>query len=192
MESYASPVQHNRPQTPLAVSPMVTRCLPLGKPLENCLCILAYTYVYVYTCIILHQEERREFSSIESPSVVVRLTPLSLSHPLSLSLFLLASTFLSLSGYPPCHSTGICFSPSSSCLLHTFSYSRQYLFETFFSRFYSHLPMISILSVTGNFFFASPEVSKRAGRVLSGREGRINNPTDATQALKNILFSDRD
>ena len=37
-----------------------------------------YTYVYVYTCIILHQEERGECPSIESPSAVV---PINASPP---------------------------------------------------------------------------------------------------------------
>lgn len=85
MESYASSEPHNRPQTPRALSPMVTRCLPLGNPLEGCFCVHAYIHVYIYTCIILHQEERGECSSIESPSVVVLLTPLSLSSFLFLS-----------------------------------------------------------------------------------------------------------
>lgn len=85
MESYASAEPHNRPQTPRALSPMVTRCLPLGNPLEGCFCVHAYIHVYIYTCIILHQEERGECSSIESPSVVVLLTPLSLSSFLFLS-----------------------------------------------------------------------------------------------------------
>lgn len=85
MESYASAEPHNRPQTPRALSPMVTRCLPLGNPLEGCFCVHAYIHVYIYTCIIFHQEERGECSSIESPSVVVLLTPLSLSSFLFLS-----------------------------------------------------------------------------------------------------------
>lgn len=162
MESYASAEPHNRPQTPRALSPMVTRCLPLGNPLEGCFCVHAYIHVYIYTCIILHEEERGECSSIESPSVVVLLTLLSLSSFL----------FLSFQS-PHFFSIVISTAPFVFFLLHLHYFS---LFLSFSSFLRS---TISILSVTGNFFLASSEVSKHAGRVLAGREGRINNLTDA-------------
>lgn len=55
-------------------------------------------HIYVYTCIILHQEERGECPSIESPSAVVpinasppRVSRSVVLSPLSLSMILILS-----------------------------------------------------------------------------------------------------
>ena len=170
MESYANPVQST--SNPRALSPMVTRCLPLSNPLESRFCVLAYTYIciYVYTCIILHQKERRECSSIVSSSVVVLLTPLYLSFSLRFSY---------------CHSTHLSSSPSSSRLLHSFSFLLHFNSVCLsLSLFLFLKPFTSLNDFDpfgyGQFFFSpKPQVSKHAGRVLAGREGRINNLTDA-------------
>ena len=143
---------------------------PQQPPREPFLRPRVHLYIYVYTCIILHQKERRECSSIVSSSVVVLLTPLYLSFSLRFSY---------------CHSTRLSSSPSSSRLLHSFSFLLHFNSVCLsLSLFLFLKPFTSLNDFDpfgyGQFFFSpKPQVSKHAGRVLAGREGRINNLTDA-------------
>lgn len=174
MESYASAEPHNRPQTPRALSPMVTRCLPLGNPLEGCFCVHAYIHVYIYTCIILQQEERGECSSIESPSVVVLLTPLSLSSFL----------FLSFQS-PHFFSIVISTAPFVFFLLHLNYFSLSFSLSLPFSarRFRSS-------RLRAIFFSHRLKCQSTPGACSLDAKGELI--ISLMQALKNILFSDRD
>lgn len=157
---------------------MVTRCLPLGNPLESRFCVLAYTHLYVYTCIILHREERGECSSIVSPSVVVLLTPLYISLSLLVSLTLIPLASLSL------HRLLDCFIRFSFFYISTLSLS---LFLKPFTSLDDFDPF-----GYGQFFF-SPKPQKcqsTPGACWLAAKGELI--ISPMQALKNILFNDRD
>lgn len=54
MESYASRTIDLKP--PRALSPMVTRCLPLGNPLEGWFyALVKYTYMCMYTYVYIYR-----------------------------------------------------------------------------------------------------------------------------------------